>query len=269
MIAFLFAGDGSPTRPAGLAHALSVADTARHMGITPALVAGHGAGELAAAVVAGALDADDALDLAQERRRLLAAARDEQRGARGFVLGVAPAEVERMCAQTRQRHGYVAVAHVDAEQRVLISGNASSVDEALALAGRLGARAVRAPGGALHCLLMARAQAQFARAARDVAWRDPRVPLVADGRVLTSGAEIRAALAAQLTRPVRWTRCVDALLDQGCRHFLELGSGQELTRLVRRRAGGVLAAAADGPAKIGAFRERLAAGAAPVYRLAS
>jgi [acyl-carrier-protein] S-malonyltransferase len=261
-------------QPALLAHSLAVADAARHLGLQPSFVAGHGVGEFAAAVVAGVLDADDALGLVAERERLLAAAQRAQSGATGFVLGFAPSEVERVCAQTRQRHGYVSVAHINSEHQVLIAGNASAVAQALALAQRLGARAVPAsPDAGIHSLMMATVQARLAREAATLPWRDARVPLVsnADGRPLASGVEIRTAMIGQVTRPVRWTECMNALLDGGCRHFLELGMGRVLTMLVRRHSPGIHAVAADGPAKLAAFREQLAAALRlePAHRLAS
>jgi [acyl-carrier-protein] S-malonyltransferase len=234
---------------------------------------GHGLGEFAAAVAAGVLDADDALRLVRERQRLLADAERAQSGASGFVLGFRPAEVERVCAQTRQRHGYVSVAHINARQQTLIAGNASAVEQALALARRLGAKTLAAkPHAGLHGLMMATVQARLARTAAQVAWRDAEVPLIsnADGRPLTSGTDIRSALLGQITRPVRWTACLDTLLEQGCEHFLETGTGHLLTTLVRRHAPGVHAVAADAPAKLAAFRDRVEATRyEPAQRLAS
>jgi hypothetical protein len=59
-----------------------------------------------------------------------------------------------------------------------------------------------------------------------------------------------------------------ALLDEDCRHFLELGPGRTLTTLAREHAPEVVAMAADRPAKIAAFRRRIAT-ASHEERLAS
>jgi acyl transferase domain-containing protein len=55
-----------------LALELALTDVARDAGIAPALAAGRGVGEYAAAVAAGALDAADAMRLAALRSRVLA-----------------------------------------------------------------------------------------------------------------------------------------------------------------------------------------------------
>jgi acyl transferase domain-containing protein len=62
--------------PALLALALALTEVARDEGLEPALVAGHGLGEYAAAVTAGALSADDAMRLVVLRSRLVGAARE-------------------------------------------------------------------------------------------------------------------------------------------------------------------------------------------------
>ena len=258
-------------QPALLALSLAVAEVAWSAGVQPRLVAGHSLGEYAAAVVAGVLDADDALRLVAERGRLMAAAQRKQKGAMGVVLGLPGTLVERACAQTRQRHGYVAVANLNSPQQVVVTGNLTSVEAALALAVRWGGRGGLLPvGGAFHSLLMATVEARLRRIADTLRWRDARVPLVSnrDGRVVTSGDAIRAALIAQTTQPVRWTNCMATMLEMGCRHFLELGPGRVLTGLARQHSSQVLAIAIDGPAKIAAYQERHAAALALEDRLA-
>ena len=46
--------------------------------------------------------------------------------------------------------------------------------------------------------------------------------------------EIRRRLLEQLTAPVRWVACVEALRDLGARSFVEAGPGSVLTGLLRR-----------------------------------
>jgi [acyl-carrier-protein] S-malonyltransferase len=46
--------------------------------------------------------------------------------------------------------------------------------------------------------------------------------------------EIRDELAGQLTWPVRWTASMQWMVEQGVTHFVELGPGQVLSKLMRR-----------------------------------
>jgi [acyl-carrier-protein] S-malonyltransferase len=199
--------------------------------------------------------------LVAARGRLMALAGRQQSGATAFVLGFGPEAVERVCAQVRQRFGYVKVASIDSAQSAVLSGNASSVERAIGLARRLGATAGPLPATvAAHSMMMATVSARLARIAARMTWRDPQVPLVgsARGRPLTSGAAIRAELVNQVAQTVRWHESMDTLLAAGCEYFLELGPGHVLTGLARRRDDELVAMAADSPAKLIAFGERLA-----------
>lgn len=245
-------------QPALVAVSLALVEAAEALGLRPDAVAGHGVGALTAAAAARALDADDALRLAAAHGRLLAEARDRQRGVMSFVLGLDLDDVAHICARVRQRHGYVAVAQVNTSRQVVISGHESAVAAAVALATRDGAAAALVPGGgAFNSSLMALPEARLLRAAGELKWMDASVDVVSGGQVLTSAREIRLAVVRQTTRAVRWTDTLEALDDAGCRHLLEVGPGWTLTALAREHSRDVVALSADAPAKLAAFAERV------------
>jgi [acyl-carrier-protein] S-malonyltransferase len=265
-------GATAVAQPALVALSLAVAEGAAAQGLRPAFVAGHGLGAYAAAVVAGVLAPEDALRLAAERGRLLAAAEQQQTGGMGYVTGAALDTVFHVCAVVRERHGYVTVAHANSPRQAVVSGNASAVAEAVERLRRRGATAGLLPVRVAHnSLLMATVQARLARVAATMPWRDAHTPLVggAGARPLRAGADVRAALIGGETQPVHWTGAMSALLDHGCRDFLELGAGWTLTALARQSAGDVVAMGADSPARIAAFRRRLTTARHAEVRLAS
>ena len=247
-------------QPALFALSLAIAETAGSMGVRPSLVAGHSLGEYTAAVVAGALAADDGIRLVVERGRLMAAAQRCQPGAMGVVLGLPLDAVEAVCREARV-HGIVAVANVNSPRQVVVSGVAPAVSAAVELAGVRGGVARLLPvGGAFHSEMMATVQTRLGRLAATMTWRDAQVPLVSnsDGSLLTSAGAIRDALIGQVTRPVRWTDCMETMLALGCRHFLELGPGRVLTGLGRSYSREALLLAADAPEELVSFTERVA-----------
>jgi [acyl-carrier-protein] S-malonyltransferase len=89
---------------------------------------------------------------------------------------------------------------------------------------------------AAHSPLMSSSAAEFARAVDDTLITEPRIPVIGNVSAipLTTPAEIRSELKAQLTAPVLWTSSINYLLDQGVETFLEVGPGEVLLGLVKR-----------------------------------
>jgi [acyl-carrier-protein] S-malonyltransferase len=81
------------------------------------------------------------------------------------------------------------------------------------------------------------------------------VPVAANasGTMILGSDAVRRSLVAQIAAPVRWVDCVHALLEAGCRHFLELGPGRVLTGLVRQICPDADVAAADSRSAIEAY----------------
>src|SRR5690606_28617507 len=105
-----------------------------------------------------------------------------------------------------------------------------------------------------HCSLMAPAAARLAADLARVAFRDPEFPVVCNvtARPLSSGDEAPRMLTAQVTGSVRWVetlRWLGAQAGDGVR-FVELGSGEVLTGLVKRTLPGAWCAAVSDPASL-------------------
>ena len=238
------------SQPALVALSLALTELARRNGIAPSFVAGHSLGEYAAAVAAGCLGLEDGLRLVARRSRLMAAVQAERPGAMAAVVGLDPAAVEALCADAG-----VAVANLNTPSQTVVSGSVAGIERLCELAAEAGARAVRLPvGGAFHSPAMEPVRAAMAEAAAAVTWRPAEVPIAANafGAFVTSAAEVRAALVAQITAPVRWVACVRTLAAAGCTGTLELGPGRVLSGLVRAIDGGLETAAADSAARLAA-----------------
>jgi len=89
---------------------------------------------------------------------------------------------------------------------------------------------------------------------------DPRLPLLSnrDGAAVASGAEVLERIVDQVTRPVRWDRCMDALAERGVTGVLELLPGGTLTGLAKRGLKGTATLALKSPEDLDAARAFLA-----------
>jgi [acyl-carrier-protein] S-malonyltransferase len=203
-------------------------------------VAGHSLGELSALVAAGALTFSDGLALVRRRGELMKAAGEREPGAMAAILGLDVAQVDDICQRAQQATGNrpIQVANDNCPGQLVISGDREALAEAVRLAEAAGARKVviLPITIAAHSALMGSAAAEFADAVEATPIVTPEIPIIGNVTAwpLTSVAEIRAELKAQLTAPVRWTDTINYLRLQDVTTFVEVGSGDVLLSLVKR-----------------------------------
>jgi [acyl-carrier-protein] S-malonyltransferase len=243
-------------QPALFAVGLAVADAAAEAGLVPDYVAGHSLGEYTAAVVAGALSAEDGMRVVSERGRLMAGIQSERPGSMAAVLGLDRAAVEELCSQATDA-GSVSVANLNSPTQIVVSGEKAAVEKVVELAPGAGARKAvpLQVGAAFHSELMVPVQERLRQTVDGVEFSDAHTPLVAvcSGRVVRGADEVRQALLTQIVSPVLWVDVVETLADAGCDSFLELGPGRVLIGLIRQIRPDVEMAAADSAQKLFEF----------------
>jgi [acyl-carrier-protein] S-malonyltransferase len=96
---------------------------------------------------------------------------------------------------------------------------------------------------AAHSKLMAGIQDEWNAAVEAAHVQDADVLVIGNvaGRALTSAADLRQDIQAQMQSRVRWTETIQLLTAQGVSTFVEVGTGNVLLGLTRR-----IAAAASG-----------------------
>lgn len=231
------------TQPALMMHSAAALRVfqERYPGFKPAFVAGHSMGELSALVAAGALPYPDALRLARRRGELMKRAGEISPGGMAAILGLDIPTLEALCAEASRENEIVQVANDNCPGQVVISGERSALERAVALAKAAGARraVILAVSIAAHSPLMAHAQADFNRAVQDAPLQEAQTPVVVNvtAAAVRSPEEIRADLQAQLRSRVRWSESVQLMVAHGVRNFIEIGSGSVLCGLIKRIEG--------------------------------
>ncbi|WP_456414474.1 ACP S-malonyltransferase [Oceanithermus profundus] len=202
-------------------------------GPDPAYAAGHSLGEWSAHVAAGTLELEDALRLVRNRGRYMQEAVPEGEGAMAAILKLDEAAVREVVQRTEG----VWIANLNSPGQVVISGRKEAGEAAAAQLnerrGRVVPLKVSAP---FHSELMAPAREALARDLARVELRTPRFPVFSNvtAEPATDPERIRELLLAQITAPVRWVEILEGMHGRGVTTFVELGSGNVLTGLVRR-----------------------------------
>jgi [acyl-carrier-protein] S-malonyltransferase len=220
-------------------------------GPEPVCMAGHSLGEYTALVCAGGLELEEAIGLVADRGRFMQEAVPEGEGAMAAILGLGDAEVEAACAVAAEGE-VVSAANYNSPGQVVVAGGAAAVARVVERARSAGAKravmlAVSVPS---HCELMAGAARRLQERLAEVVVRVPRIPVFhnVDGRTRSDPGGIRAALADQVRRPVRWVECVRAMAGQGVTEVVEMGPGKVLTGLTPRIVAGMGARSVGTPA---------------------
>jgi phthiocerol/phenolphthiocerol synthesis type-I polyketide synthase D len=192
----------------------------RAHGVVPAAVLGHSMGEVAAAVVAGALDVTDGLRVMATRARLLAEVDAGGTGAMA-VVELSPAEL----ADLETEYPGITVAVYVSPTQCTVSGDAAQVDALVSHVEELGRLARRLPvRGAGHS---AAVDAVLGRFRAELAGLEPGEPGIrCYSSVLDDPRETPAFdveyWAANLRRPVRFTQALAAATADGHTVFVEV-----------------------------------------------
>jgi [acyl-carrier-protein] S-malonyltransferase len=203
--------------------------------LDPMEVAGHSAGQYAAAVAAEAIDFETALRLVRERGRIM-----QERGisgGMGAVIGLSDEQVDDIVEQARE-HGEISVANANAPGQIVLSGVIPALVFALEMSKTVGARrAVQLTVSvASHSPLMRRARDEFGRILAHVPFRDPVVPMLGNvhGSVIRTAEGLRTELTDHLVHGVQWTTTVRRMVADGVTDFVEVGPGRVLSGLIKR-----------------------------------
>lgn len=225
------------TQPAVFIHSVVTA-LALESEFTPSMVAGHSLGELSALTAAGALSFADGLTLVYKRALAMQKACEMQESTMAAIIALPDEDVERICKEVSEQGNLVVAANYNCPGQIVISGTKDGVAvacEALKTAGAKRALPLNV-SGAFHSPLMQPAKEELEAAIRETTFSTPICPVYqnVDGKPHTNPDEIKENLIAQLTSPVRWTSCVNEMINDGATEFIECGPGAVLQGLIKK-----------------------------------
>jgi [acyl-carrier-protein] S-malonyltransferase len=217
----------------GLALLAALREAGKMPGDGPGLALGLSLGEVTAYSAAGVFDFATGLRIVAERGRLMQLACEQSTGGMAAVVGEDRAKVQELC-----REFGIEAANFNAPGQIIISGEKSRVDTAVAAAKERGMKKVIPlnVAGAYHSRLMEPARAAFAAFLATVPFAAPRFAVFTNttGQAVSDPAAIKAALVRQVVSPVLWEDCMRAAATAGATEFWELGPGGVLAGLARR-----------------------------------
>jgi acyl transferase domain-containing protein/acyl carrier protein len=223
-------------QPAIAAASLALLGVLRTVGVRPSCVAGHSLGELTALAAADALSTNDLVATARKRGELMSAASSTP----GAMTAVARPLEEVQALLTRLGSTAVVANHNHPTQ-VVLAGETKAIEAVEAELAKQGITAKRLPvATAFHSQVVAGATAPFAAHLAGITLKAPTVAVLSNSEAAAYPSDpdaIRALMAGQITRSVRFVEVVEAMYARGARIFVEVGPSAVLTELVGRILG--------------------------------
>ena len=207
-------------QPALFAVMVALAELWRSYGVTPAAVIGHSQGEIAAAVVAGALSLQDGAKLAALRAKSLVSLMGK--GEMASVQASAE-EVEPHLTPYGER---VSIAAHNGPRATVLSGEPEAISELIASFESEGTRARLIPVGyASHCAQIEAIEAELKAAISDITATDSEIPFYSTLSGPLNTSELDAAYwYRNLREPVRFRQGTERLLADGHSAFVEISA---------------------------------------------
>lgn len=211
----------------------AVTDLLKSQGVFPDRVSGYSSGFYAAAYAADCLDFVTGLRIVKRAGEILLDTGRGLDGGMGVIFGLSAEEVNEICA----RVGGCQVAIRNTPRQTVVSGLRASLARVMEISlvkGALDAYPLSAET-AYHSAFMEGAGERLLQEIRAVPLRDPRVPLYSYLTLMTvpTGDELKLVMARQLSGTVHWVDLVRAL-GRGCSPwYVEVGSGELITRTIR------------------------------------
>jgi [acyl-carrier-protein] S-malonyltransferase len=226
--------DTAVYQPVTIALCAGVHEEVTACGPTPAVVAGHSLGELAACVAAGVLSSEAAVDVAALRGRLMTRAAEGHPG--GMVaVRVASRDAALEAARLVASRGLLQIAAHNAPDEVVLSGPWAALR---ALPNSCHTIPL-STGGPWHSAALAEEVDEYREALRRACRGLSGVTLVcnATGAPVRKEDDIADLIARQLTRPVEWVATLGTLESMHVTTVVTVGPAKALRRLARRALG--------------------------------
>lgn len=222
-------------QPALFVHGMAVLAALKEAGKLPEVkyALGLSLGEITAYTAAGVFDFGTGLRVVAERGRLMQVACEQSKGGMAAIVGEERAKVAELCAEFD-----IEAANFNAPGQIIVSGDKTKVDAAVAAAKERGWKKV-VPlnvAGAYHSRLMEPARAAFAEFLKTVPFAAPKYTVFTNttGQAISQPDDLRAALVKQVVSSVLWEDCMRSASAAGATEYWELGVGGVLAGLVRR-----------------------------------
>lgn len=223
-------------QPAILTHSVAAYRLLMEEGLcSPSIGGGHSLGEFSALTCSGVIAFADAVRLVRRRGEFMQAAARLESGGMAAVSGIPEEQLEKLLLQASEPDSIVVLAGINSPNQRVVSGHHAAL---LRLEKLLSGLTIRFTplnvGAAFHSPCMNEAAELLREELEACVFHAPKWPVLSNvtGKVHDGeSSSLIRLLTLQLTEPVRWLDCMEAMQSAGVTQVVEAGPGTVLTRL--------------------------------------
>ena len=198
--------------------------------------AGHSLGEYSALACAGSISFEDTIKILQKRGKFMQEAVPSGEGAMMVVLGLSSKKLDKILYENKNKYECF-IANDNSNLQVVVSGLKKDID---LFSEDLNNKKIKnlklnvsAP---FHCKYMKAASEKMTSYINDLKIGKLEKPIISNvtATETSSSKEIKTLLISQIEKRVRWLECVEYMINNGIKNFVEIGPGKVLSGLIKR-----------------------------------
>ncbi len=219
-----------------LTMSLAILEVLQQNGIKAEMASGLSLGEYTALIYSGAMEFAEGIKLVQKRGEYMQELVPEGQWSMAAIMGMTEEQVQEVCQKVT--NGFVVPANFNTTGQIVISGEKEAVEQAEIIAKELGAKKVRVlkTAGPFHTEKLIKASEALRKELEHITIHDFEIPVVKnlDGKRYQNDEDIKDILARHIISPVRFSKGLETMLEEGIDTFVEIGPGKTLSGFVKR-----------------------------------
>ena len=224
------------TQLAILTESLAILEILKDNNITANMSAGLSLGEYTALINSKALMFEDGIKIVQKRGEYMQNLLPSGEWQMAAIMGLNDNEVEEICEKVKS--GFVVPANYNSVGQVVISGEKEAITEAEKIAKEKGAKKVRVlkTAGPFHTEKLQESSKALRKELENITIHkfETKVIKNIDGEIYQDTDDVKDILARHIINPVKFTKTIQNMLNNGIDTFIEIGSRKNIIRICEK-----------------------------------
>ena len=224
------------TQIAILTESLAILEILKKNRINAEMSTGLSLGEYTALIEDGVISFDDGVKLVEKRGKIMQNLTPTGNWKMAAIMGLDEEQVEDICKKVKS--GFVVPANYNTIGQIVISGEEKAILKAEELAKEAGAKKVSIlkTSGPFHTSKLEKCSEALKEELQqiNINKQNSKVVKNIDGEMYKATDNIVDILSKHIMNPVRFTKCLQTMYNNGINTFIEIGPGKTLSGFVKR-----------------------------------